>query len=493
MARKGILPASALILLSIYTLSWYSHFGLPSLATIRHQSNSTEVEVKESILGPVVQAEESTPSRPKITIIAIWRPPSVPPSYLPYFFQSVQANPQVNLLLVNVVKADGDCDRTHSNATNIKEICLTTRKYLALHVDFLCKRWQCSDPDRALVLDKITKEHEYDYVHSTFRILRSGIFGQWIDPQTTIWGWCDLDTYLGNFERAFPWDIAPDFDIIAFKSQPDPRSQQLLFTRGHMAFFRHSPEVLDKLHSYPTYTSLGHFLLSDRLREDCEESQFSNYMFLKNHNFTFLHIEGMIDFAYTIVLSVDGAFYFNLPKDEITHEVRQSVLSVVRSHRAAVNPTFSEYGVEEPSEAKTSGYSGWLWFPADLAVYVETGWNEHQRSEKAYFMRRTPGGPVTQRREPRGRYLQITDGFVADEALYKHFQEEKRTDWFKRLPRHAWNPAHTYIQWDGKEGEIWDAEGNVVFETGRDEKLPDRRNHNIQRHRTTTTFVKHSR
>jgi hypothetical protein len=34
-----------------------------------------------------------------------------------------------------------------------------------------------------------------------------------------------------SFERTFPWDLAPNYDIIAVTSQPDIADQRLLFTR----------------------------------------------------------------------------------------------------------------------------------------------------------------------------------------------------------------------------------------------------------------------
>lgn len=64
--------------------------------------------------------------RPKITVIAIWSTRSEEtPIYMPYFFQSVAANPEINLLLVQVDAGRGVGCAFHSNAPNVREVCFT--------------------------------------------------------------------------------------------------------------------------------------------------------------------------------------------------------------------------------------------------------------------------------------------------------------------------------------------------------------------------------
>ena len=59
---------------------------------------------------------------PKITVIAIWSIKGPSPNYLPYFFQSVEANDQVDLLFVQVdVKGIG-CS-SYSHAANV-HVCI---------------------------------------------------------------------------------------------------------------------------------------------------------------------------------------------------------------------------------------------------------------------------------------------------------------------------------------------------------------------------------
>ena len=64
---------------------------------------------------------------PKITIIAIWTiKANSTPAYMPYFFQSVEENPQVDLLFVQVDMLGHGCP-THSSAPNVK-VCKTLFK-----------------------------------------------------------------------------------------------------------------------------------------------------------------------------------------------------------------------------------------------------------------------------------------------------------------------------------------------------------------------------
>lgn len=57
---------------------------------------------------------------PKITIVAIWVPRNNEvAAYVPYFFQSVEANPEVDLLFVQVDKRNLGC-RTYSSAPNVE-------------------------------------------------------------------------------------------------------------------------------------------------------------------------------------------------------------------------------------------------------------------------------------------------------------------------------------------------------------------------------------
>ena len=82
-----------------------------------------------------------------------------------------------------------------------------------------------------------------------------------MSPNTKIWGWCDMDVMFGNFERSFPWDVAQDFDIIVPHPYAlYPEDAVLLYMRGHLTFFRRSPELTAKFLEFPAFKNLESWL-----------------------------------------------------------------------------------------------------------------------------------------------------------------------------------------------------------------------------------------
>ena len=60
------------------------------------------------------------PRPPKITVTVIWVPRNTDvPIYFPYFFQSVEANPEVDLLFIQVDKFNVGCN-SYSKARNVR-------------------------------------------------------------------------------------------------------------------------------------------------------------------------------------------------------------------------------------------------------------------------------------------------------------------------------------------------------------------------------------
>ncbi len=198
-----------------------------------------------------------------------------------------------------------------------------------------------------------------------------------------------------------------------------------------MAFFRNTPSVLEKMHEYPKFSSLSSFFMLPETRKEAEESEFSHYIFAERDDFTFVTFEGMMN-AYdsTVFISEQGVFYSDAKKEEIgSEDIRRRLLRLVSpSNRPVIRPTFSEEGVETETRLYLNGshYEGALWFPEQYATYVETDWDEYGNHQKAYFMRREPHGPVSKRMEQRARYLRRDGDLAVEEALYKHWQGEKR-------------------------------------------------------------------
>jgi hypothetical protein len=190
-----------------------------------------------------------------------------------------------------------------------------------------------------------------------------------------------------------------------------------------MAFLANTPEMLDKLFSYKKFKNLRSFLSASPFLLDAEESEFSHFLFEEN---TFLQLEGMVNNFDAAFFSEAGTFYSPVPDYAMTAEIHERLVPLVTTRRAH-RPTFSSEGVESETQLYPGNeYNSGLWFDSQYAQFVKPSWNEQQRREKTYFMRREPGGPVTHRMEPRERFLARDGELIVDECLYKHFQEEKR-------------------------------------------------------------------
>lgn len=137
-----------------------------------------------------------------------------------------------------------------------------------------------------------------------------------------------------------------------------------------MAFFRHSPEMLAKLHAYPKFTSLDAFLTS-AIEGAPEEAEYSHYYFGTSTDFTFLFFEGMIESPATIgIMSVHGAFYMTRTPNEALEspEARKEAVGlIIRTREVDDVATFSKAGVNTAREIHLGGWDG-LWFPAKYST-----------------------------------------------------------------------------------------------------------------------------
>lgn len=200
-----------------------------------------------------------------------------------------------------------------------------------------------------------------------------------------------------------------------------------------MAFFRHSPDVLERMHAYPKFATLDAFLTLPKTVVDAEESEFSHFYFAEDESFTFVLFDGLLSSGDTSLITPGpsgGVFYtWRRPHATLNDDERKRTAELVREDRECpVTQTFTPQGNEKEAVVfkDATGYKSGLWFNPRWCVYVETGWEtfEEQHS-KAYLMRREPYGPVTQRLEPREPYLIANGNISVDECLYKHWQQEK--------------------------------------------------------------------
>lgn len=258
-----------------------------------------------------------------------------------------------------------------------------------------------------------------------------------------------------------------------------------------MTFIRNSPEVLDRLHSYPKFSSLMNYLLLPPTDFVAEESEYSHYVFSEDKSFTFMAFEAMSESHDTNLISPKGVFYIPVKKAGLKdHRRRRRLAALVRpDNREPIRQTFSDEGVETKARVFEDGeyFESDIWFDRKYITFVETGWVEpEERAQKAYFMRREPYGPITQRLEPRERYLVRDVELRIDECLYKHWQNEKRAgkllnvsdygdqkmaylhvlEFFQRLPD-SLAPGQIFVQHDNEEADIWDESGQILYSTGR--------------------------
>lgn len=194
-----------------------------------------------------------------------------------------------------------------------------------------------------------------------------------------------------------------------------------------MAFFRNSPEILDKLHDFHTFASFDNFIESYPPRHDSEESEYSKYYLSDNTNFTFAIVEGMITPTRTTLANEFGTYCSYIEREEYTPELRSAVLSRISTQNSTHIPTFSDDGVEQDAIMGThEDYPGGIWFPVEYTTVVNIAYTPETRHYRASILRRTPGGPIRQRLEPREPFLIHVEGKELEEGLYKHFQSEKR-------------------------------------------------------------------
>ncbi|KAF9515859.1 hypothetical protein BS47DRAFT_1341465 [Hydnum rufescens UP504] len=495
---RQIAPLILLALIPLYLSGLHQQvFSLYPTTEVPFNATSEEATIRPSrVLGkPITEHSSLRPSEssttpppyptqaPSITIIAVWTRREKPVVYLENFFASVAANPQVDLLFVNYDRHQVGCDQPLSHIPNAREICLSNEEYWTLHADFLCNRWKCDEHEREVVLAKLYERAPGDHVNSFFRPFRSTVFAKWVNPDTPIWGWCDMDTMLGNFERNFPWDVAKDFDILA-PSLPIHGDNILLFTPGHLAFFRNSPDVVDQFMTFPNLVNADAFATLPWIGSDSEEVEYSNFAFL-NTNLTFLRFHALVPSRFHLASPGRGVYGLengpkwdlSLPTSPTSGDGRAAINTILdqRGHEWKQTPTFSKKGREYVVELREGLFPEFVWFPKHFAVDFVPDYTQIPRAGKRYAMRRAKNGPVTDRMEPDDVIvLPPKDGsmdfdrynrpfFV--EFLYVHFQVEKYAKWWD-LPQRAVGTDQVLFTDKDRGLQVWDSNGQIIFDTG---------------------------
>ncbi|KAL4266174.1 hypothetical protein AB1N83_000552 [Pleurotus pulmonarius] len=437
----------------------------------------------------------------KLTIIAIWNPSpdNKEPIYLPNFFASVAANPSIDLLFIKYDRhrvGTPSCEPSH--VKNMRQVCLSFEEYWKLHADFLCKRWGgCSTPQRQELVSKLHERAPGDRVNSYFRPFRAAIFAKWINPETPTWGWCDMDTILGSFERNFPWDIAPEFDFL-FPGPPIDSDDILLFFPGHMAFFKNQEHVVSAFMEFPNVKTYESYMELPWVSTDTEECEYSHFALAKT-KLTFLRFPGIVHSRIHFSSISSGVFAtenpghwlavsaVNVPSSSTTSDssldpLRSNLTTVFAEHAGdwVSRPTFSEEGKEYIVQLREGEWKGWLWFPKQYAVHYTADRSKgRQGFSKRYTMRRAPSGELYDRTEPyRHSILEIpttaytplgSDPVRSDtsilvfDMLYNHFQAEKYAKWWS-LPKDPIGSDELLLVDRENGAQLWDPAGKIIFE-----------------------------
>ncbi|KAF9031532.1 hypothetical protein BDZ89DRAFT_1131819 [Hymenopellis radicata] len=362
---------------------------------------------------------------------------------------SVRANPEINFLLIKYTQESEEQDGKGCMAVpglgetlNAREVCLGVDEYWSMRAEWICARWNdCAEGDIELLKGKMKARANVDMYNAFFRPFRAAIFSRWVDPRTLIWGITDLDEMRGSFDRTFPWDLAPSFDVIASASHP-----------------RRDP--------FLSYIA--------------DEAEWSHYTIL-NPNLTFLTFPAMIR-TDGHISTCDGVFGFdNVGKKQtrpyhlsedgseqsmLTLGQRQEFIQAIKDQQARTK------GFRSGQRPQT--FTGLGDEYEEYSVHYSPNYSRVPRYDvNRYLMRRAPNGPVTERVEPNPPIpIQVTsdateakhewDSIRIGEALYNHFQMEKYQLYWS-LPEDPLKPDE-YMFMDRYTGlEIWDSDGRVKF------------------------------
>ncbi|KIY69229.1 hypothetical protein CYLTODRAFT_489128 [Cylindrobasidium torrendii FP15055 ss-10] len=401
----------------------------------------------------------------RITLVVIWsvREDFAMPNFVQWFLRSVEANRKYLDLVIVAIKADGACIDLGPLGDNIRLVCLDHREYLEIHRDYFCHQWGCSAEQRKDTLAEITRRAPGDMIHSYYRIFRGPIFSRFFLSKTTYWGWADLDTIMGDFERAFPWDIARDFDVVV-PTHLDSGSQVLMYLRGHMCFFKNSPETESKLLQYPVYHSFNDFMTEDVPSMEAEEAEFGTWIFYNSTVMDFLTFDALGDSQHKTARLYPEPVAFTTPE--------QPAYPLSFPSRPPTTPTWSDEPVSDlvvTLERGTYNGAGTLWFPQWNAVHFLSP--VHNVDNRRYVYRKN-GGEVRERLEAPAKFDMVGLRKGMQQWLYMHYLHIKKQDWFKSIPGDALDNGGI-LSFGGIDDyvEVWE-NGEVKYRGIKTRELP---------------------
>ncbi|KAK4686081.1 hypothetical protein P7C73_g4050, partial [Tremellales sp. Uapishka_1] len=496
-------------------------FFLSLLATfsfILYTLFSTTIPVQD-LLNPkqhVVSA--STDPLPFISIIAVFKGTNWPTT-IGYLFQGIKR--QVGVIELILIQRGPECsDLTIEidGGANIKHICIddqtckSARGPLSLaradanpatvwdlHVDYLCDSWKgCTGGQRKQMQSDLVEWNKLrvrslavrptleadkrgvQAPQSYFPILRGWIFKQHINPKAYFWGWCDLDTIMGDFQRTFPYDLASDNYDLLMPSEPsdgggllpdksdETGGDRLIFMRGHLIFVRNRSSTERKLLDYYLLSSYENWQESEIPGRVVEEAEYSHFV-VAHPSLNILQFDAMARNETVKAFSRRGAL--TLPATYQPQTNFRPVLTPVQAlglssrlpplNRSTFSPDGIEHSVTVHQGAWPAGQG--LWFEDDFVSYYHAPKVPDQGKWRRFLMKKH--GRWTERLEP-----WPTGELGEEEWLYHHWQEDKRKSYFKKL---AGKTSDIFVndQEDGNAG--FDAAGKLVYWVPREEERCD--------------------
>ncbi|WVR04590.1 hypothetical protein IAU60_001598 [Kwoniella sp. DSM 27419] len=412
------------------------------LYTYFHRSS---VPASPSLFAPD-SGLDSTPGRsyegnlPLITLVIFHDGAEIGPKVVPWFFQSVARQPRALELVIIQRGGCSDLSGRMAGASNIRHICMEDEDFWAAHVDYLCSKFRrgCTGKQRRIMLQDMLYYSILPSPQAMYPILRGWVFKKYIRPETAFWGYADFDTFLGDFSRTFPYDLLKEesYDVLIPTEPHDGPSQQLVFMRGHLTFFRNTPDTEQKLLRYEGFKSFRDWDVGFlRPQQSVGEGNYSSFV-VQEPSINILTFDAL---SMPVLPRVSGpAGVISLPERHGLQREAEAPLALPpgllepltgRSRPASPNPSFSSRGIERPIHLnKGVKLDRAIWFHHSCANWyqaesVPTTFADDGTPERWRRYVTKVNDVWTERVEPMIEYEPIKGAY---EWLYVHWQEEKK-------------------------------------------------------------------
>ncbi|WVQ97974.1 hypothetical protein IAU59_005094 [Kwoniella sp. CBS 9459] len=407
---------------------------------------------------------------PLITLIGFFKGPVIGPQVVPWFFKSVGRQPHALDFLIIQREGCEDLSKWTKGMTNIKHICLSEDEFWGAHVDYLCKKFKggCSSKQKKIMLKDMSYFGKTPNPQAVYPVLRGWVFEKYVDPRSALWGYCDMDTFLGDFSQTFPYDLLDrPFDVFMPSELTDGAGIRLIFMRGHMTFFRRSPVTERKILGYHGFRSFDDWDIGFiQPQHSIGEGNFSHFVVGDPH-INLVTFDGLASLVDPRVASQIGVISLPPrlglgPKKEPALTLAPEILKTFSTppRRLPRIPSFTEEGFERSVEIVqgVKPPNRGLWFHESCASWYNAS-SVPKRSEtgkrwKRYVMK--VDNVWTERVEPMREYVPDYDEEVDGDAgadgqkavsaggdslsgmyqwLYVHWQEDKKRSHFKHFPQ----------------------------------------------------------